>query len=111
MSAALRMRRVLLQQEVRLITPPVGNYFVSLFKDTALASTIGLSELLFAGRLLASQNYQYLQLFTVVFVFYFVISYPAMLGVRWLEKHTTLHPKPPRRLPLIPTAPPHPPAS
>jgi polar amino acid transport system permease protein len=91
------MRRVILPQAGRIIIPPVGNYFVSLFKDTALASTIGLSELLFASRLLASQNYQYLQLFTIVFVMYFVISYPAMLGVRWLEKHTSLQRRRPRR--------------
>lgn len=97
MSPALAMRRVILPQAGRIIIPPVGNYFVSLFKDTALASTIGLSELLFASRLLASQNYQYLQLFTIVFVMYFVISYPAMLGVRWLEKHTSLQRRRPRR--------------
>ena len=54
-------------------------------------------KLLFAGRLLASQNYEYLKLFTIVFVIYFVISYPAMLAVRWLEKHTSLQRRRPRR--------------
>jgi polar amino acid transport system permease protein len=92
------MRRVILPQAIRIIIPPVGNYFVSLFKDTALASTIGLSELLFAGHLLASQNYQYFQLFTIVFVMYFVISYPVMLGVRWLEKRLTVQGRPRRRV-------------
>jgi polar amino acid transport system permease protein len=101
MSPTLTMRRVILPQAIRIIIPPVGNYFVSLFKDTALASTIGLAELMFAGRLLASQNYEYLQLFTIVFVFYLVISYPAMLGVRWLEKHSSLQRKRPRRRALI----------
>jgi polar amino acid transport system permease protein len=101
MSPTLAMRRVILPQAIRIIIPPVGNYFVSLFKDTALASTIGLSELLFAGRLLASQNYEYLRLFTIVFVLYFLISYPVMLGVRWLEKRTSLQRSRPRRRVLV----------
>jgi polar amino acid transport system permease protein len=102
MSPALTMRRVILPQAIRIIIPPVGNYFVSLFKDTALASTIGLSELLFAGQRLASENYQYFQLFTIVFVMYFVISYPVMLGVKWLEKRLTVQPRRPRRRVQVP---------
>lgn len=83
------MRRIVLPQAVRIVIPPVGNYFISLFKDTALVSTIGVAELLFTGRLLASESFQYFQIFTVVFVFYFIISFPAQRGVRHLENRLT----------------------
>lgn len=102
MSPALTMRRVILPQAFRIIIPPVGNYFISLFKDTALTSTIGLSELLFAGHLLASDNFQYVQVYTIVFAMYFIISYPAMMGVKWLEKRLTIQRRRPRRRVQVP---------
>ena len=87
MSEGAIMRRIILPQAVRIVIPPVGNYFISLFKDTALVSTIGVAELLFTGRLLASESYQYLQIFTIVFIIYFIISFPAQRGMRRLEAH------------------------
>jgi polar amino acid transport system permease protein len=80
------MRLVVLPQAIRIVIPPVGNYFVSLFKDTALVSTISIAELMFTGQLIASDTFKYMRIYSVVFVIYVLISAPASLGVRWLEK-------------------------
>ena len=80
------MRLVVLPQAFRIIIPPLGNYFVSLFKDTALVSTISIAELLFSARLLASQTFQYTEIFTICFIMYFVMSFPASRSVAWLER-------------------------
>ncbi len=45
----LILRLVVLPQAIRIVLPPVGNYFISLFKDTALVSTISIGELIFRG--------------------------------------------------------------
>ena len=79
------LRLVVLPQAVRIVVPPVGNYFVSLFKDTALVSTISIAELMFTGQLIASDTFKYMRIYSVVFIIYVVISVPASLGVRWLE--------------------------
>ncbi len=86
MPTGLIMRLVVLPQALRIVIPPMGNYLVSLFKDTAIVATISIKELLFTARLLASQNFQYLAIFTIVLVIYFLISYPASRGVAWLER-------------------------
>ncbi len=78
---------VVLPQAIRIVIPPVGNYFISLFKDTALVSTISIGELLFRGQLLAAENFKYLQIYSLIFVIYLAISYPASLGIRALERH------------------------
>jgi polar amino acid transport system permease protein len=52
-----------------------------------LVSTISIGELLFRGQLLAAENFRYLQIYSFIFVIYLVISYPASLGVRALERH------------------------
>jgi polar amino acid transport system permease protein len=87
MRSRVYMPRVILPQALRIVIPPVGNYVISLFKDTALVSTISIGELLFRGQLLAAENFKYLQIYSLIFVLYVVISYPASLGVRWLERH------------------------
>lgn len=80
------MRLVILPQAIRIVVPPVGNYFVSMFKDTALVSTISIAELMFRGQLIASDTFKYMSIYTVVFAIYLAISIPASLGVRWLER-------------------------
>ena len=86
MPTPLILRLVVLPQAFRIVIPPMGNYLVSLFKDTAIVATISIRELLFSARLLASQTFQYLAIFTAVLVIYFAISYPASRGVAWLER-------------------------
>lgn len=81
------MTRIVLPQAVRLVIPSVGNYFVSLFKDSALVSVIALTELMRAGQLLASSTFKHFEIFTMVAVIYLAISYPATWLVRWVEQY------------------------
>jgi polar amino acid transport system permease protein len=85
------MPKVVLPQALRIVVPPVGNYFISLFKDTALVSTISIGELLFRGQLLAAENFKYLQIYSFIFVLYLMISYPASRGVAAVERRLRLN--------------------
>ncbi len=86
LSRPLALRLVVLPQAVRIVIPPIGNYFISLFKDTALVSTISIPELIFTGQLIAADSFKYLQVYSIIFVIYLAISYPASRGVRRLER-------------------------
>jgi polar amino acid transport system permease protein len=86
MPTPLILRLVVLPQAFRIIVPPMGNYLVSLFKDTAIVATISIQELTFSARLLASQTFEYFAIFTAVLVIYFAISYPASRGAAWVER-------------------------
>lgn len=46
MSYTQAMRRIIIPQSYRRLIPPVGNEIIMLLKDTALVSSIGLTELL-----------------------------------------------------------------
>jgi His/Glu/Gln/Arg/opine family amino acid ABC transporter permease subunit len=87
---ALIMWRIIFPQAGRLALPATGNYFIGLFKDSALASTISVTELLFSGQILAAQTFQYFSIYGVVALLYLLISYPASLGLRALEKRIDL---------------------
>jgi len=43
------LRKVVLPQAIRIVIPPVTNNCVSMFKDTSLASTVALAELMKEG--------------------------------------------------------------
>ena len=57
MSSPLLFRRIVLPQALRIAVPPLGNYFIAMFKDTALVSTITVPELMFTVDSLASTTY------------------------------------------------------
>jgi His/Glu/Gln/Arg/opine family amino acid ABC transporter permease subunit len=88
MTHALSMRRIILPQAVRIIIPTLGNYFIGLFKDTALCSAVSLQELVFTAQVQAALSFQYFTLYTVVGVMYFVVSFPAARLVGYLERTT-----------------------
>lgn len=77
---------VVLPQAVRIVIPALGNYLVSLFKDTSLVSVLSVQELLFAGQLVAARTYDYFTVYTMVFAFYLVIGLPSLWFVRYLER-------------------------
>jgi His/Glu/Gln/Arg/opine family amino acid ABC transporter permease subunit len=88
MTRALAMRRIILPQAIRIVIPTLGNYFISLFKDTALCSVVSIQEVLFTAQIIAAQNFQYFTLYTVVGLMYFTVSFPAARLVGYLERVT-----------------------
>jgi His/Glu/Gln/Arg/opine family amino acid ABC transporter permease subunit len=88
MTRALAMRRIVLPQAIRIVIPTLGNYFISLFKDTALCSVVSIQEVVFTAQIIAARNFQYFTLYTVVAAMYFLVSFPAARLVGWLERRT-----------------------
>jgi polar amino acid transport system permease protein len=86
MSRRLMMRLIILPQAIRVVVPPLGNYFISLFKDTSLASICTLKELMFTGQIIAATNFQYFTIFTIIGFIYLGLSYPSSLFVSYLER-------------------------
>jgi len=94
MSRRLLMRRIILPQAIRIIIPSLGNFFVSIFKDSALVSVITMRDLMFSGQLLASATYKHFEIFTEVAVIYFLISYPMAKLVEWVEAKVDITKRP-----------------
>lgn len=86
-----RMRFVIAPQAIRTVLPVLISTSIALFKDTSLVSAIGVADLMYNGRLLASQTYRPLELLTAVAVFYFAIAFPFTILMRRLEVHLSRH--------------------
>lgn len=71
-------RYVMLPMALRLIVPPLTSEFLNIFKNSAVASTIGLLELAAQGRQLVDYTAQPYESFIAVTVFYMVINVVVM---------------------------------
>jgi polar amino acid transport system permease protein len=78
------LKRIVLPQAIIRVLPALGSMWVSLFKDTAILSVIGVGELMYEGRIVATDTYRPLEIFTGVAVIYYLLAYPQSLGVNWL---------------------------
>jgi polar amino acid transport system permease protein len=79
------MRYIILPQAIRVVLPPIGNYFISMLKDSALVSTISVVELLRAAQLRVAITFRAMDIYLIVAVIYFVLSYPCSILIRHLE--------------------------
>lgn len=70
---ATTLRRVILPQALRMAVPPLSNTFISLVKDTSLASSIMVVELLRQAQQQAAPTYEFLLLYSLAALYYWVI--------------------------------------
>jgi glutamate/aspartate transport system permease protein len=79
-------RYVMLPMAFRLIVPPLTSEFLNIFKNSAVASTIGLLELAAQGRQLVDYTAQPYESFIAVTLLYMLINIVVMTGMRWVEQ-------------------------
>jgi polar amino acid transport system permease protein len=80
------MRRIVLPQAMRVILPPTGNEFISMLKNTSLASAIAYAEIYFVTEDIASVNFDVPQLLIVGSIWYLALTSIAYVGQYFLER-------------------------
>lgn len=83
-------RHVLLPQAFRIVLPPMTSDFLNVFKNSAVAMTIGLMELTGQTRQLSEFSAQPFEAFVAATVVYMVITYLVILLMRWIEKRSRI---------------------
>ena len=79
------MRQVVLPQAFRRMLPPLGNNAIALLKDSSLISAIGLAELAYAARTVASAYSRYWEPYLTISLLYWILTLALAWGVRGLE--------------------------
>jgi len=80
------MRRIVLPQAARIAVPPLGNTLLSLIKDTALASLVLVPELFREAQVTAAATTEYLPLYTMAALYFWVVCYLVSLAQGPLER-------------------------
>lgn len=86
MSRATALRRIVLPQALRRITPVLASTWVSLFKDTSLVSVIAVTELAYVAMQIRAQTFRVLEMLTAMAVIYWLLGYPQAKLVDWIER-------------------------
>ncbi|TMN23851.1 ectoine/hydroxyectoine ABC transporter permease subunit EhuC [Lentibacillus cibarius] len=87
MSPFQRMRLVIFPQAVRMMLPEFGNYLIQMLKATSLVSLISMSDILYYGDILRSNNIsQAPTIYFLILVFYFIMALPLIWLTRKMEK-------------------------
>jgi polar amino acid transport system permease protein len=68
------MRRIVLPQAFRIITPDIGNQFIAMQKDTSLASAIALEELMGRARQAGAPRHHFFEALVVAAVWYWLLT-------------------------------------
>jgi cystine transport system substrate-binding protein len=80
------LQRIILPQATRVAVPPLSNTLISLVKDTSLASTILVTELLRQAQIIAAPTFEFFALYGTAAVYYWVICLVLSFGQGRFER-------------------------
>jgi len=77
--------RIIIPQAIPPSLPGMGNYLISIFKDTPMLSVIGVAELMHTATTIGTETYRYVEPYTMVGLIFLAISLPTAMALRGLE--------------------------
>jgi putative glutamine transport system permease protein len=80
------LQHVQLPQTFRSVIPPLGNIGIALVKNTSLASTIGVAELLYAAEIVESRTFRTYEAFIAATMLFLLLTIPLGIAVNVLER-------------------------
>ncbi|MBW4829178.1 MAG: amino acid ABC transporter permease [Clostridiaceae bacterium] len=86
LSNSQTMRYIIMPQAIRNILPALGNEFVTLIKETSVASTIGVADLMYASKIVQSSSFQPFNPLIIVAIIYFIFTFSLSQLVGLLER-------------------------
>ncbi|MFE5539614.1 amino acid ABC transporter permease [Streptomyces sp. NPDC056519] len=95
LSPVHQLIHIIVPQALRQQAPVILSLNIAIFKDSALVSTIGVAELMFAANTHIAMTYRPVEILTLAAAVYFVIAFPISLLTSYLERRMNV----PRRRP------------
>jgi polar amino acid transport system permease protein len=80
-------RLITFPQALRNILPPLANDFVSMVKDSALVSALGVQDITQLGKVYSSGTFLFFETYNVVAFLYLTMTISLSLLIRLLERH------------------------
>lgn len=79
----MSMRYIIIPQSIKAILPALGNEFITVIKESAIVSVVGIQELMFKARSASGTTYKIFTPYIMAAVMYFVLTFglSKLLGV------------------------------
>ncbi|MGI5949301.1 amino acid ABC transporter permease [Peptoniphilus sp.] len=86
LSHKMAMRKVIMPQAVKNILPALVNEFITLIKESSITYTVGVAELMYAGKSISSSTYALTKPFVYVAIIYFIMTFSLSKAMGVLER-------------------------
>ena len=70
----------------RIVLPALSNTYISLFKDTSIASVIAVPELMYGAQWINFNTFRIIEVYMVITPMYLVTGYTILMSLRQIEK-------------------------
>lgn len=77
---------IIIPQAIPRIIPALGNYLVSMIKDTPILSTVTVMEMLHLAEVIGDRTFRYLIPLTIVGALFLLLTVICSVFVDWLER-------------------------
>lgn len=91
LNPAQRLFSVRLPIMFRFVLPSLGSAFISLFKDTSLASVIAVPELTYGAQYINFTTFRIVEVYSIVTPMYLVTGYSITFVLQRLERHFAIY--------------------
>ena len=86
LSKAKAMMLVVLPQAIKNILPALANELVTMVKESSICSILGMAELIWGAKTVATTTYKTLSPYVLAAFIYFLINFPASKGIEAIER-------------------------
>ena len=84
------MVKIIFPQAFKTILPSLGNEFIMMVKETSLASTFYIGELMTANNVVKTATYFSLETLTITAIIYFVATFTLSKLVNYMERRLSV---------------------
>jgi polar amino acid transport system permease protein len=91
MSRAKVFRYITFPIAFRIILPPLGNDFISMIKDSALVSVLGVADITQMAKMYAGGSFLFFETYSIVAMLYLTLTIGLSLILRTVERKLQLH--------------------
>ena len=85
MSNVHMMTKIIIPQAIKNILPALGNEFVMMIKETSLASTFYIGELMTVNSVIKSATYKSIEPLVIVGLIYFIVTYSLSKLIKYMD--------------------------
>lgn len=86
MTQFMAMKSIIIPQAVKNILPAVGNEFVAIIKESSMASTIGVAEIMYASKVVTGATFKSFEPLIVAAACYFVLTFTLGRVMAYFER-------------------------
>ncbi|MCY6372098.1 amino acid ABC transporter permease [Clostridium ganghwense] len=75
LSNKLAMRKIIIPQAIKNILPALGNEFITVIKESAIVSIVGIKEIMFNARVITGMTFEFFIPYIVAAIVYFILTF------------------------------------